>query len=93
MTIGEYIKATDRKTYNKLLKLCDFKVKKPIALGVIIENLMKKHDSFKRVGRKVRQNSCYSQNQTCFFIACSADMVSQKAVNESRILWSFSNFA
>ena len=54
MTIGEYIKATDIKTYNKLLKLCDFKVKKPIALGDSVENLMK-HDSYKRVGRRVRQ--------------------------------------
>jgi FlaA1/EpsC-like NDP-sugar epimerase len=54
MTIGEYIKATDRNTYNKLLKLCDFKVKKPIALGDSVENLMK-HDSYKRVGRRVRQ--------------------------------------
>ena len=55
MTIGEYIKATDRITYNKLLKLCNFKAKKPsIALGDSIENLMK-HDSYKRVGRRVRQ--------------------------------------
>ncbi len=54
MTIGEYIKATDIKTYNKLLKLCDFKVKKPIILGDSIENLMK-HDSYKRVGRRIRQ--------------------------------------
>jgi hypothetical protein len=54
MTIGEYIKATDIKTYNKLLKLCDYKVKKPIVLGDSIENLMK-HDSYKRVGRRVRQ--------------------------------------
>lgn len=54
MTIGEYIKATDIKTYNKLLKMCDFKVKKPIVLGDSIENLMK-HDSYKRVGRRVRQ--------------------------------------
>jgi hypothetical protein len=54
MTIGEYIRATDRITYNKLLKLCDFKIKKPIALGDSIENLMK-HDSYKRVGRRVRQ--------------------------------------
>lgn len=54
MTIGEYIKATDRKTYNKLLKLCDFKVKKPIALGDSLESLMS-HDSYKRVGRRVRR--------------------------------------
>jgi hypothetical protein len=54
MTIGEYIKATDRNTYDKLLKLCDFKIKKPIALGDSVENLMK-HDSYKRVGRRVRQ--------------------------------------
>ena len=55
MTIGEYIKATDIKTYNKLLKLCDFKTKKPsITLGDSVESLMK-HDSYKRVGRRVRQ--------------------------------------
>jgi hypothetical protein len=54
MTIGEYIKVTDIKTYDKLLKLCDFKIKKPITLGDSVENLMK-HDSYKRVGRRVRQ--------------------------------------
>ncbi len=54
MTIGEYIKATDIKTYNMLLKLCNFKLKKSISLGDSIENLMK-HDSYKRVGRRVRQ--------------------------------------
>jgi hypothetical protein len=54
MTIGEYIKATDRNTYDKLLKLCDFKAKKPIVLGDSIESLMS-HDSYKRVGRRVRQ--------------------------------------
>jgi hypothetical protein len=54
MTIGEYIKATDRNTYNKLLKLCDFKVKKPIALGDSVENLMK-HDSYKKVKGRVKQ--------------------------------------
>ncbi len=54
MTIGEYIQATDIKTYNKLLKLCNSKPKKPISLGDSIENLMK-HDSYRRVGRRVRQ--------------------------------------
>lgn len=54
MTIGEYIQTTDIYTYNKLLKLCDFKLKKPISLGDSIENLMR-HDSYKRVGRRIRQ--------------------------------------
>lgn len=54
MTIGEYIEVTDIKTYDKLLKLYDFKIKKPIVLGDSIENLMK-HDSYKRVGRRIRQ--------------------------------------
>ncbi len=54
MAIGEYIKETDIKTYNKLLKLCDIKHKKPIPLGDSIENLMR-HDSYKRVGRRIRQ--------------------------------------
>ena len=54
MTIGEYIEVTDIKTYDKLLKLCDFKIKKPIVLGDSIENLMK-HDSYKRVGRRIRR--------------------------------------
>ena len=54
MAIGEYIKATDRNTYNKLLKMCDFRVKKSIALGDSVESLMS-HDSYKRVGRRVRQ--------------------------------------
>lgn len=40
MTIGEYIKAIDKNTHNKLLKLCDFKIKKPIVLGDSIESLM-----------------------------------------------------
>lgn len=54
MTIGEYIQTTDIYTYNKLLKLCDLKLKKPISLGDSIENLMR-HDSYKRVGRRIRQ--------------------------------------
>jgi len=54
MTIGEYIQTTDIITYNKLLKLCDFKLKKPISLGDSVENLMR-HDSYKRVGRRIRQ--------------------------------------
>lgn len=54
MSIGEYIQITDIKTYNKLLKLCYIKPKKPISLGDSIENLMK-HDSYKRVGRRIRQ--------------------------------------
>lgn len=54
MTIGEYIEVTDIKTYDKLLKLCDFKIKKPITLGNSIENLIK-HNSYKRVGKRIRQ--------------------------------------
>lgn len=50
MSIGEYVKEKDKETYDKLLKL----VKKPIQLGDKIESLMK-HDSYKRVNRRIRQ--------------------------------------
>ena len=55
MTIGEYIKLTDIKTYRKLLAM--FKIDKPkkkIELGNSIENLMKS-DSYKREGRRIKQ--------------------------------------
>lgn len=44
MTIGEYIKQTDRDTYNRLKLLCRVKadkLKKNIELGDSIENSMK----------------------------------------------------
>lgn len=55
MTIGEYIKQTDRDTYYKLINM--FKVKEPkkkIKLGDSIENLMKS-DSYSRSGRRIKQ--------------------------------------
>ena len=59
MTIGEYIKLTDIEIYNKLKKLCKSNIDKPrkIELGDTPENLMRA-DSYKRVGRRVRQISC-----------------------------------
>ncbi|MGJ0848276.1 hypothetical protein ACR77J_16410 [Tissierella praeacuta] len=57
MTIGEYIKQTDRDTYYKLINM--FKVKeskKKIKLGDSIENLMKS-DSYTRRGRRLKQRS------------------------------------
>lgn len=54
MTIAEYIRVTDIKTYNKLSNLCDTKAKKPIRLGDSIEHLMM-HDSYKRIGGSIRQ--------------------------------------
>ncbi|AOY77205.1 hypothetical protein [Clostridium formicaceticum] len=50
--IGEQLKYKDRKTYNELKQLC--KSKEKIQLGDRPENLMK-HDSHKRVGRRMRQ--------------------------------------
>lgn len=54
MTIGEYTQSKDIETYRKLMKLCNFKPKPIIQLGDSIENLMS-HDSYKRIGRRVRQ--------------------------------------
>lgn len=61
MTIGEYIKATDRKQYNRLMNM--FKGNRPkeipfatveIKLGDNIENLMA-HDSYSRSKGKIKQ--------------------------------------
>jgi hypothetical protein len=58
MTIGEYIKQTDRHTYYKLINMFKVKEDKPkkIKLGDSIENLMKA-DSYKREGRRIKQRS------------------------------------
>lgn len=55
MTIGEYLKSTDRDTYYRLMNM--FKIKEPkkkIDLGCSVEELMK-HDSYKREGRRIKQ--------------------------------------
>lgn len=62
MTIGEYIKQTDRDTYYKLINM--FKTghserpesKNKIKLGCSVEELMRV-DSYKRVGGKIKQRS------------------------------------
>ena len=54
MTIGEYIKLTDIKTYRKLLAMFKIDKPKPIKLGDSIENLMRA-DSYKREGRRIKQ--------------------------------------
>jgi hypothetical protein len=57
MTIGEYIKLTDRYTYDRLRKLFRIGIDKPkrkIRLGDTAENLMA-HRSYKRIGRRVKQ--------------------------------------
>ncbi len=56
MSIGDYLKIKDVETYNKLLKFCNYTPKKPIPLGDSIESLMK-HDSYKRVNRRMRQKT------------------------------------
>jgi len=50
MIIGEYIQEKDKEVYKKLMKL----TKPKIPLGDSIKNLMK-HDSYKRVNRRIRQ--------------------------------------
>lgn len=61
MTIGEYIKQTDRRSYYRLINM--FKEGKPkkepfavveIKLGCSVEELMKS-DSYKREGRRVKR--------------------------------------
>ena len=56
MTIGEIVRYKDIDTYRKLLKMCSKKIDKPkpIKLGDSIENLMK-HDSYRKIGGKIRQ--------------------------------------
>lgn len=63
MTIGEYIKQTDRDTYRRLRNM--FKTgrserpknkREKIKLGCSVEELMKS-DSYKRVGGKIKQRS------------------------------------
>lgn len=57
--MGEYIKQTDIKQYNRLknmFKAKTSKIKKEIKLGDSIENLMK-HDSYKREGGRIKQRS------------------------------------
>lgn len=57
MTIGEYLKSTDRDTYYKLInmfKIKENKRKKNIKLGDSIENLMS-HSYYKREGRRIKQ--------------------------------------
>lgn len=56
MTIGEYLKQTDRRAYYNLINMFKIKEnkKKDIKLGDSIENLMS-HNSYKRIGRRVRQ--------------------------------------
>lgn len=57
MTIGEYLKSTDRDTYYRLInmfKIKENKRKKNIKLGDSIENLMRS-DSYKREGRRIKQ--------------------------------------
>ena len=59
LTIGEYIRLTDIYTWYQLRILSKREVQKPnkkIRLGDKPENLMK-HDSYCRVGRRVRQRS------------------------------------
>ena len=54
MTIGEYLKSTDRDTYYRLINMFKIKEKKEIKLGDSIENLMRS-DSYKREGRRIKQ--------------------------------------
>lgn len=54
LTIGEYLKSTDRDTYYRLINMFKIKEKKEIKLGDSIENLMRS-DSYKREGRRVKQ--------------------------------------
>lgn len=59
MTIGEYLRLTDKYTYRELLKLCNKTIDKPkkeVKLGDRPEKLMQ-HDSYKRQGRRIRQKS------------------------------------
>lgn len=56
MTIREIIKHSDMDTYKRLMEEYREDIDKPkkIKLGDSIENLMK-HDSFRKIGGKVRQ--------------------------------------
>ena len=56
MTIGQYIKLTDRYTYDRLRKLFRIDVDKPkrIKLGASVKELMS-HDSYRREGRRIKQ--------------------------------------
>lgn len=56
MTIGEILRHEDIDTYHKLMKAFKTEIDEPrkIELGDTPENLMKA-DSYKRVGRRVRQ--------------------------------------
>lgn len=57
MTIGEYIRKTDRRAYNRLINMFNVKLgtpKKKIKLGCSIEELMRA-DSYKKVRGKVKQ--------------------------------------
>ena len=55
MTIGQYIRLTDIKTYKKLKRLYKIdKPKKKIELGDTVESLMN-HRSYKRTGRRIKQ--------------------------------------
>lgn len=51
MTIGEYLREKDINTYKKLMKIGK---KQNIKLGDTPENLMK-HDSHRRIGRRIKQ--------------------------------------
>lgn len=51
MTIGEYLRRNDIDTYRKLMKMGK---DNEIKLGDKPENLMK-HDSYKRIGRRIKQ--------------------------------------
>ena len=59
MTIGEYIRQTDRKEYNKLMSMFKGYKKEPFAtveirLGCSVEELMS-HDSYRKVKGRIRQ--------------------------------------
>lgn len=59
MTIGEYIRLTDIYQYNRLIdmfKVRESKKREKIKLGCSVEELMK-HDSYCRVGRRIKQKS------------------------------------
>ncbi len=56
MRIEEILKHNDIDTYRRLQKLSEKPIQKPgpIKLGDSVENLMKA-DSYKRIGRRIRQ--------------------------------------
>ena len=59
MTIGEYIRQTDRKEYNKLMSMFKGYKKEPFAvvgikLGCSVEELMS-HDSYRKVKGRERR--------------------------------------